>query len=109
MMKEQKETGSDKFYLDISYKDPEFIKNRFPMIYNKVLEKGYDMTKEPIPIYPCQHYLMGGIGVNGHGATNVKGLYAEENVRIPASTASTALQAILCLKRWYSAVLSQRT
>lgn len=46
MMKEQKETGSDKFYLDISYKDPEFIKNRFPMIYNKVLEKGYDMTKE---------------------------------------------------------------
>ena len=76
MMKEQKETGSDKFYLDISYKDPEFIKNRFPMIYNKVLEKGYDMTKEPIPIYPCQHYLMGGIGVNGHGATNVKGLYA---------------------------------
>jgi len=46
------------------------------MIYNKVLEKGYDMTKEPIPIYPCQHYLMGGIGVNGHGATNVKGLYA---------------------------------
>lgn len=76
MMKEQKETGSDKFYLDISYKDPEFIKNRFPMIYSKVLEKGYDMTKEPIPIYPCQHYLMGGIGVNGHGATNVKGLYA---------------------------------
>jgi len=41
-----------------------------------VLEKGYDMTKEPIPIYPCQHYLMGGISVNGNGATTVKGLYA---------------------------------
>ena len=76
MLKEQKETGSDEFFLDISYKDPEFVKNRFPMIYKKVLEKGYDMTKEPIPIYPCQHYLMGGIAVNGHGATTVEGLYA---------------------------------
>ncbi|MBP3922537.1 MAG: FAD-binding protein [Ruminiclostridium sp.] len=76
ILKEQKATGSDRFYLDISYKDSEFIKNRFPMIYKKVLEKGYDMTKEPIPIYPCQHYLMGGIAVNGNGATKIKGLYA---------------------------------
>ncbi|MBD5128957.1 MAG: FAD-binding protein [Ruminococcaceae bacterium] len=76
IMAEQKKTGSDEFRLDISYKDPEFVKNRFPMIYNKVLEKGYDMTKEPIPIYPCQHYLMGGINVDGKGATNIEGLYA---------------------------------
>lgn len=76
ILQEQKATGSDEFFLDISYKDPEFVKNRFPMIYKKVLEKGYDMTKEPIPIYPCQHYLMGGIAVNGHGATTVDGLYA---------------------------------
>ncbi|MGN0656184.1 MAG: L-aspartate oxidase [Ruminiclostridium sp.] len=76
MMQEQKAIGSDEFFLDISYKDSDFIKNRFPMIYSRVLEKGYDMTKEPIPIYPCQHYLMGGIAVNGHGASTVKGLYA---------------------------------
>ncbi len=76
MMEEQKKTGSDEFWLDISHKDADFIKNRFPMIYNKVLEKGYDMTKEPIPIYPCQHYLMGGINVDGKGATNIPGLYA---------------------------------
>lgn len=76
MMEEQKLTGSDEFWLDISYKDPEFVKGHFPMIYNKVLEKGYDMTKEPIPIYPCQHYLMGGINVDGKGATNIEGLYA---------------------------------
>ena len=76
MMEEQKAIGSDEFFLDISYKDADFIKNRFPMIYSRVLEKGYDMTKEPIPIYPCQHYLMGGISVNGNGATTVKGLYA---------------------------------
>ncbi len=76
IMEEQKLTGSDEFWLDISYKDPEFVKGHFPMIYNKVLEKGYDMTKEPIPIYPCQHYLMGGINVDGKGATNISGLYA---------------------------------
>jgi len=76
IMEEQKKTGSDSFWLDISHKDADFIKNRFPMIYNKVLEKGYDMTKEPIPIYPCQHYLMGGIDVDGKGATCVEGLYA---------------------------------
>ena len=76
IMEEQKKTGSDEFRLDISYKDPEFVKSHFPMIYNKVLEKGYDMTKEPIPIYPCQHYLMGGINVDGKGATNIEGLYA---------------------------------
>lgn len=76
IMEEQKRTGSDEFWLDISYKDADFIKNRFPMIYRKVLEKGYDMTKEPIPIYPCQHYLMGGINVDGKGATNVPHLYA---------------------------------
>lgn len=76
MMAEQKATGSDDFSLDISYKKADFIKNRFPMIYNKVLEKGYDMTKGPIPVYPCHHYLMGGINVDGKGATNIDGLYA---------------------------------
>lgn len=76
MMKEQELTGSDEFWLDISHKDPEFIKGHFPMIYGKVLEKGYDMTKEPFPVYPCQHYLMGGINVDGKGATNIPGLYA---------------------------------
>lgn len=76
MMEEQRVTGSDEFFLDISYKDGDFIRNRFPMIYRRVLEKGYDMTREPIPIYPCQHYLMGGIAVNGNGATTVEGLYA---------------------------------
>lgn len=76
IMEEQKKTGSDQFYLDISYKDEQFIKERFPMIYQNVLNAGYDMTKEPIPIYPCQHYLMGGIDVDTYGRTSVDGLYA---------------------------------
>lgn len=76
IIEEKNRTGSDNFYLDISYKDADFIRNRFPMIYQKVLEQGYDMTKEPIPIYPCQHYLMGGIQVDSHSETTVPNLYA---------------------------------
>jgi L-aspartate oxidase len=76
IMQEQKVTNSDEFYLDISYKDPEFLKKRFPMIYSTLLKKGYDLTKQPVPIYPCQHYLMGGIDVNGHGQTTIENLYA---------------------------------
>lgn len=73
---ESRRTGSCDFYLDISHKDAEFIKKRFPMIYESVLEQGYDMTKGPIPIYPCQHYLMGGINVNQNSETSVKNLFA---------------------------------
>lgn len=76
IIEESRATGSDDFYLDISYKDANFIRHRFPMIYEKVLEQGYDMTKEPIPIFPCQHYLMGGIQVNTHSETTVPNLYA---------------------------------
>lgn len=76
ILREQQETGSSEFWLDISHKDGAFLKKRFPMIYERVLQKGYDLTREPVPIYPCQHYLMGGIEVNGHGATSVGGLYA---------------------------------
>lgn len=73
---ESRKTGSDDFYLDISYKDPDFIRNRFPMIYENLLEAGYDMTKDMIPIFPCQHYLMGGINVDPDARTNIEGLYA---------------------------------
>ena len=73
---ESKKTNSNNFYLDISHKDPEFIKKRFPMIYKNLLEVGYDMTKDLIPIFPCQHYLMGGINVDTFARTNIDSLYA---------------------------------
>lgn len=76
IIRESKRTGSCDFYLDISHKDSDFIKKRFPMIYEGVLKLGYDITKEPIPIYPCQHYLMGGIGVNKQSETTVPNLFA---------------------------------
>lgn len=76
IIQESLATKSMDFYLDISHKDSDFIKNRFPMIHNKLLEKGFDLTKEPVPIFPCQHYLMGGIDVDTNGESTVSGLYA---------------------------------
>lgn len=62
--------------LDISYKDAEFLKNRFPTIYETCLKLGVDMTKTFIPIGPAQHYIMGGIKTDLDGNTNIRGLYA---------------------------------
>lgn len=76
IMEESKKTGSEEFYLDITAKDPEFVKNRFPGIYSKCLEEDVDITKDYIPVFPCQHYLMGGIDVDTFARTNVSGLYA---------------------------------
>ncbi len=76
VIRESIATGSEKFYLDITNKDPEFIKERFPMIYGRCLEEGIDMTKDKIPVFPCQHYLMGGIQVSTNAQTSVEGLYA---------------------------------
>ncbi len=37
---------------------------------------GIDPVTEAIPVYPAQHYMMGGIGTNIQGATNLPGLFA---------------------------------
>ena len=73
---EARKQNSTEFFLDISYKDSEFLKKRFPMIYRNLLEQGYDLTKEPVPIYPCQHYLMGGIDVDNNSETSLVNLFA---------------------------------
>lgn len=76
IMLESQKTNSTDFYLDISHKPAEFLVNRFPMIYKNLLEQGYDLTKDRIPIFPCQHYLMGGINVDSFARTNINDLYA---------------------------------
>ncbi len=73
---ESRKLNSEEFYLDISHKDSEFLKKRFPMIYRNLLEQGYDLTKDRIPIFPCQHYLMGGINVNSNSCTKLENMYA---------------------------------
>ena len=54
----------------------EAIKKRFPNIYKRCLEEGYDPTKECIPVTPAQHYFMGGVKVDLDSKTSMEHLYA---------------------------------
>lgn len=73
---EMKRLGADCLYLDISHKPAEFITQHFPMIHEKLLTLGFDLTKQPIPIVPAAHYTCGGVMVDQHGRTDLDGLYA---------------------------------
>lgn len=73
---EIKRSGEDHVLLDISFKDADFIKSRFPKIYETLFDLGIDITKEAIPVVPAAHYTIGGIKATTSGLTNIRGLLA---------------------------------
>ena len=73
---ELKTSGAECVYLDISHKDADFVKERFPNIYQQCLEYGFDLTKEPLPVVPAAHYMCGGVVVDASGRTSHDNLYA---------------------------------
>lgn len=76
IFQEIQRTDFSHVFLDISYKEPEFVKNRFPTIYKTCMKYGIDITKDKIPVAPAEHYCMGGIQTDVHGRTNIEGFYA---------------------------------
>jgi L-aspartate oxidase len=77
---EIKRDGLDFVWLDISHREPEFVKAHFPNIYDKLIGLGIDITREPIPVVPAQHYTCGGVLVDIAGRTDAPGLYAAGEV-----------------------------
>jgi L-aspartate oxidase len=69
-------TGDACAWLDLSALRPDFIRVRFPGVYERCLAHGVDVTREPIPVVPAAHYSCGGIHTNLSGRTNVRHLNA---------------------------------
>ena len=78
--RELKESGEEYVLLDISHRDPEFIKQRFPNIYQACLRYGFDITQRPIPVVPAAHYACGGVVSGLDGETSLPGLYTAGEV-----------------------------
>ena len=73
---EMKKEGSEHVWLSLAPIPEDEIRTHFPHIYQHCLEEGYDVTKEPIPVVPSQHYFMGGIDVDHSSKTSMERLYA---------------------------------
>jgi L-aspartate oxidase len=73
-------TDSPHVWLDLTSRDADFIRHRFPRIYETCLAYGVDIAREPAPVHPAAHYAMGGVWSDLEGRSTVAGLYAAGEV-----------------------------
>ena len=64
-------------HLELMHLGREKVESRLQEIvdYSRIYA-GIDAVTQPIPVFPGQHYMMGGIGTTIRGETNIRGLYA---------------------------------
>lgn len=67
--------GSDHVWLDARHLDGRFLCERFPTVYKGLKNRGYDLSKDLVPVAPASHYFIGGVLVDTWGRTGIPGLY----------------------------------
>jgi L-aspartate oxidase len=77
---EMRRTGTRSVFLDMTSLSEEFLKHRFPTIYETCARFGLDIAKDPLPVSPASHYIMGGVRTDLWGRTTLAGLYAAGEV-----------------------------
>lgn len=76
LVSEMQRTQSTHVYLDMTKKSEEFLRKRFPRIYETCLGYGLDLASDLAPVCPAAHYMMGGVRTDLWGRTSLPGLYA---------------------------------
>ena len=76
ILEQMKKDGTKHVWEDLRTIPREELVSHFPNIVEHCRQRGYDVTKEPIPVVPAQHYFMGGIKVDYVGSTSCDSLYA---------------------------------
>ena len=76
IVSEMQHTNSTHVFLDMTKKSEEFLKKRFPRIYETCTSYGLDLASDMAPVCPAAHYMMGGVKTDLKGHTSLPGLYA---------------------------------
>jgi L-aspartate oxidase len=79
IVREEEKTGGSVF-LTLAHLDADFIKRRFPTIAEVCGSIGLDLARDPIPVGPAAHYIMGGVETDAWGRTSLRGLFAAGEV-----------------------------
>jgi L-aspartate oxidase len=79
IVREEQRTGGPVF-LTLGHLDPAFVRERFPLISDACGRAGFDLARDPIPVGPAAHYVMGGVLTDLDGRTAVPGLFAAGEV-----------------------------